>query len=139
MNERITGDKIIGKMNNIIWDYLDNCTLTIYKSKSTKKVTIIKWLQQNYLKILAIADHQISRSSKHKSVQINNDRKRIPEIVAAYYKKIKFGVDVTDQVARKYNVKSKFYRWPVQQFLLQIAEEVAEDYHRFFQEGKENV
>ena len=123
----------------------NNCTLTIYKTKPSKKVIIL--------------------STKHKYVKINNDRKRIPETVA-YYNKTKFGVDVTDQMARKYSVKSKSYRWPIQvffniidlagfnawilyketsginisrqQFLLQVAEELAEEYNEILQEGKEN-
>ncbi|KAL2731752.1 LOW QUALITY PROTEIN: piggyBac transposable element-derived protein 4-like [Vespula squamosa] len=70
----------------------NNFTLIIYKSKPSKKVTIL--------------------NSKNKSVKINNDRKQ-PEIVA-YYNKSKFGGDVTDQMARKYSVKSKSYRWVVQ-------------------------
>ncbi|KAL2729693.1 piggyBac transposable element-derived protein 4-like [Vespula squamosa] len=91
-HEHITGDKIIGKTNNILGtirsnrrefpklsksakDELkllnfrfsvlyksDNCTLTIHKSKPINKITIII-------------------NTKHKSVQINNDRKRLPETV----------------------------------------------------------
>ena len=114
----ITGDKIVGKTNNIDWSnkrklpklaksiknkmerYLiviytsNNCTPTTYKSKPSKKVIL---------------------SSKHKCVKINNDKKRILE-TDAYCNKIKFGVDVTDQMARRYSVKSKLYRWPVQVF-----------------------
>ncbi|KAF7401044.1 hypothetical protein HZH66_006228 [Vespula vulgaris] len=121
----------------------NNCTLIIYKSKPTKKVTILSW--------------------KHKSIKINNDRKRITETVV-YYNKTKFGVNIIDQIARKYNVKSKSYRWPVlvffnildltninawilyketsgqniskQQFVLQIVEELAKDYYEFLQEEK---
>ena len=105
--ECITGDKIssrreLPKLAKIAKDKMEcfstivyksnNCTLTIYKTKPNKKVIIL--------------------STKHKNVKINNDRKRIPETVA-YYNKTKFGVDVTDQMARKYSVKSKSYRWPV--------------------------
>ncbi|KAL2737023.1 hypothetical protein V1478_002218 [Vespula squamosa] len=54
-------------------------------------------------------------NTKHKSIQTNNDRKQIPETVV-YYNKIKFRVDVSGQMARKYNVKSKSYRWLVQAF-----------------------
>ncbi|KAF7388691.1 hypothetical protein HZH68_012633 [Vespula germanica] len=120
----------------------NNCTLTIYKSKPAEKVTIL--------------------SLKHKRIKINNDRKRILATVA-YYNKTKFG----DQMPRKYSVKSKSYRWPVQvsfnildltginawilyketsrqnisrqQFLLQIAEELIEEYYEFLQEEKEDV
>lgn len=70
-------------------------------------------------------------------------------------------------MARKYSVKSKSYRWPVQvffnildlaginswilykevtgqkisrqEFLLQLAEELAEDYHEFLQETQDNL
>ncbi|KAL2733083.1 piggyBac transposable element-derived protein 4-like [Vespula squamosa] len=84
-HEHITGDKIIGKTSNILGtirnnrrefpklaksakDELkllyksNNCTLTIHKSKPINKITIII-------------------NTKHKSVQINNDRKRLPETV----------------------------------------------------------
>ncbi|KAL2729754.1 piggyBac transposable element-derived protein 4-like [Vespula squamosa] len=84
-HEHITGDKIIGKTSNILGtirnnrrefpklaksakDKLkllyksNNCTLTIHKSKPINKITIII-------------------NTKHKSVQINNDRKRLPETV----------------------------------------------------------
>ena len=63
----------------------NNCTLTIYKTKPSKIVIIL--------------------STKHKYVKINNDRKRISETVA-YYNKTKFGINITDQMARKYSVKS---------------------------------
>ncbi|KAL2737609.1 piggyBac transposable element-derived protein 4-like [Vespula squamosa] len=89
---------------------------TIYKSKLTKNITIL--------------------GSKHKSVQINNDRKRIPEIVAAYYSNSVSMSPIKWQESTTSNQNSID---GLQQFLLQIAEEVAEDYHRFFQEGKENV
>ncbi|KAL2737036.1 piggyBac transposable element-derived protein 4-like [Vespula squamosa] len=84
-HEHITGDKIIGKTSNILGTICNNrrefpklaksakdklklfyksnnCTLTIHKSKPINKITIII-------------------NTKHKSVQINNDRKRLPETV----------------------------------------------------------
>ncbi|KAL2741443.1 piggyBac transposable element-derived protein 4-like [Vespula squamosa] len=84
-HEHITGDKIIGKTSNILGTIRNNrrefpkltksakdelkllyksnhCTLTIHKSKPINKITIII-------------------NTKHKSVQINNDRKRLPETV----------------------------------------------------------
>ncbi|KAL2723562.1 piggyBac transposable element-derived protein 4-like [Vespula maculifrons] len=90
--------------------------------------------------------NELERFSIHKRIKLNNDRKRIPET---------------------YSAKSKSYRWPVQvsfnildwaginvwilyketsgqnisrqQFLLQIAEELAKEYHEFLQEEKENL
>lgn len=50
----------------------------------------------------------------HKYVKIEEAGKCIPETIAFY--NTKFGVDMTDQVARKYSTKSKSNRWPVQVF-----------------------
>ena len=54
-------------------------TLTIYKNKPNKKVLLI--------------------SIKHKHIKIEKTNKKLPETGS-------FGVDVTDQMARKYSVKS---------------------------------
>ena len=54
-------------------------------------------------------------SSKHKSVKIEKNGKRLPETVTLY-NNTKFGVDVTDQMARKYTVKAGSWRWPLQVF-----------------------
>uniref|UniRef100_A0A1B0BR31 PiggyBac transposable element-derived protein domain-containing protein n=1 Tax=Glossina palpalis gambiensis TaxID=67801 RepID=A0A1B0BR31_9MUSC len=51
----------------------------------------------------------------HLSVDIQKKDTRIPETVRVY-NSTKFGVDVTDQKARKYSVKSKSQRWPLQVF-----------------------
>ena len=72
-----------------------NCVLTIYKSKPNKKVNLL--------------------SSIHKLVQIDNFDKRLPETVK-YYNSTKFGVDVTDQMAKKYSVKYGSRRWPLHVF-----------------------
>lgn len=74
----------------------DNCTLTVYKSKPTKKVLLL--------------------STKHNSVNIEKDNKKLPETII-FYNKTKFGVYMTDQMARKYiYVKSGSRRWPLQVF-----------------------
>lgn len=124
----------------------DHCTLTIYKSKPNKKVLLL--------------------SSKHKSIGIERSGKHIPETIR-FYNSTKFGVDMTDQMARKYSVKSKSRRWPAQvffnildlaginswvlyrettgekisrqQFLFQLAEELAEDFQHEKQEDQENI
>lgn len=69
--------------------------LTIYKVKPNKKVLIL--------------------SSMHSSVEIEKSDTRISETIR-FYNSTKFGVDVTDQMARKYSVKSKCQRWPLQEF-----------------------
>ncbi|XP_037897079.1 E3 SUMO-protein ligase RanBP2-like [Glossina fuscipes] len=51
--------------------------------------------------------------SKHSSVEIEKNDTRILETIRVY-NNTKFGVDVTDQMARKYSVKSKCQRWPLQ-------------------------
>lgn len=68
----------------------DDCTLTIYKNKPSKKVTVL--------------------NSRYKCVKTEDNRKRVPETVT-YYNKTKFGVDLTDQMAWKY-IKSECCRWP---------------------------
>lgn len=67
----------------------NGCTLTVYKSKPNKKVLVL--------------------STKHKHVKIDKTKKRLPETVS-FYNNTKFGVDVTDQMARKYSVKSRFQK-----------------------------
>lgn len=73
----------------------NRCTLTIYKSKPNKKVLIL--------------------STKHKHIKIDKAAKKLPETVS-FYNNTKFGVDITDQMARKYTVKSGSRRWPLQVF-----------------------
>ncbi|CAK9828056.1 hypothetical protein ANTRET_LOCUS5646 [Anthophora retusa] len=72
-----------------------NSTLTVYKSKPKVKVLLL--------------------SIKHRNIQIEDNCKRVPETVT-FYNKTKFGVDVADQVARKYSVKAGCFRWPLQVF-----------------------
>ena len=71
-----------------------NATLSIYKSKPTKKVLLL--------------------STKHISVKTEGDKNKPATMI--FYDKTKFGVDVTDQRARKYTVKSCSQRWPLQIF-----------------------
>lgn len=73
----------------------DMFTLTVYKCKPNKNVILL--------------------SSLHQSVGIASDPKKIPETVA-FYNSTKYGVDVVDQMARKYSVKASSRRWPVQVF-----------------------
>lgn len=73
----------------------ENCTLTIYKSKPNKKVLLL--------------------STKHTNITIEKNKKLVPETVT-YYNSTKYGVDVLDQMARKYSVKASSRRWPLQVF-----------------------
>ena len=70
-------------------------TLTVYKSKPNKKVPLL--------------------STKHKHVRIDKTNKKLPETVS-FYNETKFLVYVTNQMARKYSVKSDSRRWPLQVF-----------------------
>uniref|UniRef100_A0A1A9VT26 DDE_Tnp_1_7 domain-containing protein n=1 Tax=Glossina austeni TaxID=7395 RepID=A0A1A9VT26_GLOAU len=67
----------------------------LYKAKPNKKV--------------------LTLSSMQSSVEIEKKDTRIPETIK-FHNSAKFGVDVTDQMARKYSVKSKCQRWPLQRF-----------------------
>ena len=53
-------------------------------------------------------------SSLHQTVGIRNNPKKTPETVE-FYNATKFGVDVFDQMARAYSVKTS-RRWPVKMF-----------------------
>ena len=73
----------------------DGCTLTVYQAKTAKNVLLL--------------------STMRSTVYIGDDRKSKPETVN-FYNSIKFGVDVVDQMARKYIVNAASRRWPVQFF-----------------------
>ena len=71
------------------------CTLTVCKSKPSVKVLFL--------------------STKYTGMQVGDNYKFVPETIA-FYNKTKFGVDVVDQMARKYSVKAGSFRWPLQIF-----------------------
>ena len=71
----------------------DNFTLTVYRCKRSKNVVMM--------------------SSLHSCVSVGNDKKKISETVA-FYNSTKYGVNVLDQMARKYSVNAGSRRWPVQ-------------------------
>lgn len=70
-------------------------TLTLYQCKRNKSVSIL--------------------SSLHKSVNITKSAKKKPETIH-FYNQTKYGVDVADQMMKKYTVKAASRRWPVQVF-----------------------
>lgn len=70
-------------------------SLTIYKCKPNKAVFIL--------------------SSVHLTCTFDSPPKRLPETID-YYNKTKYGVDVFDQMARKYTTKAGSRRWPVHVF-----------------------
>ena len=71
------------------------CTLTMYKCKPKKTVCIL--------------------SSLHKNVSIAENGKKKP-ITVTDYNAGKFGVDIVDQMAKKYSTKCSTRRWPVAVF-----------------------
>ena len=54
-------------------------------------------------------------STKHTGVRIEDNYKRVPETIA-FNNKTKYDVDVVDQMTRKYSVKARSFRRPVQVF-----------------------
>lgn len=70
-------------------------TLTVYQGKRKKNVMVM--------------------STLHASVEINNNEKKTPETIS-FYNATKYGVDIIDQMARKYSVKAPSRRWPVHTF-----------------------
>ena len=70
-------------------------TLTVYQGKPSKNVLLL--------------------SSVHPDVSISAGTKKIADSVE-YCNQTKFGVDVVDQMARRYSTKVSSYRWPLQVF-----------------------
>lgn len=70
----------------------DDITLTVYRGKTNKNVIVM--------------------SSMHPDVTIEKGVKSKPETVS-FYNLSKYGVDVVDQMARKFSVKASSRRWPV--------------------------
>lgn len=79
------------KKDKVTW--FENCFLTVYKSKPNKKVLLL--------------------ITKYKTITIEKNIKLVPETVT-YYNSTKYGVDILDQMARKYGVKASSRRWPLQ-------------------------
>ncbi|KAJ8881613.1 hypothetical protein PR048_018099 [Dryococelus australis] len=73
----------------------NDCTLTVYQGKVNKNVLVL--------------------SNIHASVSIGVDKKRLPETIS-YYNSTKFGVDIAEQMARRYSTKAASWRWPLQVF-----------------------
>ncbi|XP_061512551.1 uncharacterized protein LOC133393104 [Anopheles gambiae] len=73
----------------------DDTTLTVYQGKTKKNVVLL--------------------SSMHRDIRTGNDKKSKPETVA-FYNSTKYGVDVVDQMCRKYSLKSASRRWSVHSF-----------------------
>lgn len=74
----------------------NTCTLTIYQGKRNKNVLLLSTLHENV------------------DIDANHPKKK-PETVI-FYNATKYGVDVADQMAKKYSVKAASRRWPVQVF-----------------------
>ena len=73
----------------------EDILLTVYQGKSKKNVLLLSTLHTN----AAIADNQ------------NKTRETVK-----CYNETKYGVDVVDQMARKYTVRTMTRRWPVYSF-----------------------
>lgn len=73
----------------------DDISLTSYRCKPKKNVIIL--------------------SSMHPDISVGSDEKQKPETID-FYNSTKYGVDVVDQMTRKYTVKAGSRRWPMQVF-----------------------
>jgi hypothetical protein len=74
--------------------YGDGATLTVYPGKFNKNVLLI---------------------TLHSTIDIETNRKKLPETVK-FYNKTKCGVDILDQMARRYSTRAAACRWPVHVF-----------------------
>ena len=70
-------------------------TLTVYQGKVNKNVLLL--------------------STLHSTIDTGTNRKKVPETVQ-FYNKTKCGVDILDQMARRYSTRAAARRWPVHVF-----------------------
>ena len=54
-------------------------------------------------------------STLHQDVSLENNAKKTPETIKCY-NETKYGVDILDQMARKYSVRTCTRRWPIHSF-----------------------
>ena len=73
----------------------EGITLTTYRCEKNKNVVML--------------------STLHPSVTIAANEKKLPETVA-FYISTEYGVDIVDQMARKYSMKASCSRWPIHVF-----------------------
>jgi hypothetical protein len=73
----------------------DGATLTVYQGKINKNVLLL--------------------STLHSTTDIGTNRKKLPETVQ-FYNKTKCGVDILDQMARRYSTRAAAPPWPVNVF-----------------------
>ena len=74
---------------------LDQSALTIYQAKSNKNVIIL--------------------STLHTTVTVDQEKKKKPETIT-FYTETEYGVDILDQMAKKYSIIAGSRRWPVHIF-----------------------
>ena len=73
----------------------DDILLTVYQGKRKKNVVLL--------------------STLHADATIADNQKKTPETVKCY-NDTKYGVDVIDQMARKYTIRTMTRRWPIHSF-----------------------
>ena len=54
-------------------------------------------------------------TTMHKNITIANNAKKTPETVSSY-NETKYGVDIVDQIAKKYTCRTGTQRWPIHSF-----------------------
>ena len=73
------------------------------------------YINQKIAHLLCTKVKVLLLSTKHTGVRIEDNYKRVPETIA-FNNKTKYDVDVVDQMTRKYSVKARSFRRPVQVF-----------------------
>jgi len=76
----------------------DGATLTVYQGKVNKNIFLL--------------------STLHSTIDIETNRKTLPETVQFYKKKTNCGVDILDQMIRRYSTREAARRWPVHVFYI---------------------
>ena len=76
-------------------DKSGDITLTAYQGKVNKHVLILRTM--------------------HKNITAANNAKKTPKTVS-FYNETKYGVDIVDQMAKKYTCRAGTRRWPIHSF-----------------------
>ncbi|XP_066590647.1 uncharacterized protein [Prorops nasuta] len=97
-------------------------SISLAKKLLAKKTTLVGTIRANRNELPKIAKAKkdkmtqfSTKLTKHKNITIAKNKKLVPETIT-HYNSTKYGVDVLDQMARKYSVKASSRRWPLQVF-----------------------
>ena len=111
---QLQNTSIVGTVNRVRWELPP--LAAVVQNKELYSSTVLK----HDMYTLTSASCKLNKnvvlmSSLHQSVGVALDPKKIPETIE-FYISTKYGLNVVDQMVRKYPIKASSRRWPVQVF-----------------------